>query len=185
MSVVSKLDRRVVVGPMRVCYTNLFTPRSMVPGDELKYSCCFLVSKENKSLVEKIRQAISRAQIAGASIWGGDIPKDLKLPLRDGDVERSEREEFVNHFFFNGTSREQPGVVDRRRKEIFDPREVYPGCYCNASLVFYPFNVGDSKGVACELVNIQKAGEGEPITMRTTPDEDFQVIDDEDVDIFS
>ena len=180
----NKFDRRVVVGPVRICYPNLFTPRSMVYGDELKFSCCFLVSKDDGPLIGKIRQAISRAQISGASLWGGEIPENLKLPLRDGDAERSEREEFVNHYFFNGTSREQPGVVNRQRKEIFDPREVYPGCYCNASLAFYPFQVGDSKGVACELINIQKVSEGEPITSRTTPDDDFQILDD-DFDILN
>ncbi len=185
MPVVSKLDRRVVVGPMRICFQHVFTPWSMIPGDELKYSCCFLVPKDNKPLLDKIRQAISRAQISGAAIWGGTIPEGLKLPLRDGDVERGHREEFVNHYFFNGTSREQPGVVNRSCKVIFDPREVYAGCYCNASLVFYPFKVGDSMGVACELVNMQKFSDGEPITLRTTPDEDFQVLGEEDMDILS
>ena len=178
MSVISKLDRRIVIGPVRICYPNIFVPRSMVAGDELKYSACFLIPKEDTNLVEKIRQAIGRAQIAGADLWGGGIPEDLKLPLRDGDGERGHKEEFIGHFFLNAVSRDQPGVVDRRRKEIIDPREVYPGCYCNVSLTFYPFNEGTFNGVGCGLINIQKVADGEILTLRTTPEEDFQILYD-------
>lgn len=185
MSSSRKLERRVVIGPLRICYPHVYTPWSMAEGEELKYSCCFLVPKDNKVLVDKIRQAISRAQIAGVTLWGGDIPEGLKMPLRDGDSERGDREEFINHFFFNGTSREKPGVVNGKRIEIFDPREVYAGCYCNVSLVFYPYKVGDSVGVGCELINMQKFSEGELITLRTTPEEDFQIIDEEDSSILS
>ncbi len=180
MPVKSKYDRRIVIGPVRISYPNLFTPRAMAYGDELKYSVCLLISKGDVETLEKIKQAVSRAQISGVPMWGGVIPDKLKLPLRDGDLERGDQEEFMNHFFINAVSRELPRVVNRKREDIFDPREVYAGCYCNVSISIYPFNDGDFKGVGCGIINVQKAAEGQLLTMRTTPDEDFEIIYNEE-----
>ena len=72
--------------------------------------------------------------------WGGKIPPNLKLPLRDGDVDRPEDPAYADSYFINATSQEQPGVVDRKRVKITDPLAIYSGCYIRASINIYPFN---------------------------------------------
>lgn len=72
--------------------------------------------------------------------WGGKIPPNLKLPLRDGDIDRPDDENYQEHFFVNVSSKDAPQVVDRHVQPVTDPMMVYSGCYCNVSVNFYVFN---------------------------------------------
>ena len=60
--------------------------------------------------------------------WGGKIPPNLKLPLRDGDIDRPEDEAYAGCYFLNANSREKPQVVDKQVQPILDQTEVY-GAY--------------------------------------------------------
>ncbi len=82
-----KTNTKVVTGRIRMSSANLFTPRAMVEGQDPKYSLCVLIPKSDKETVNKINSAIDVAKKAGASLWGGKIPANLKTPLRDGDEE--------------------------------------------------------------------------------------------------
>ena len=103
----------------------------------------------------------------------------IKLPLRDGDVERDD-EAYKGHWFINANSNTAPQIVDRTVKPILDRSEVYSGCYARVSLNFYAFNSNGNKGVACGLGNIQKVRDGEPLGGRTNAADDFATLDDDD-----
>ena len=60
---------------------------------------------------------------------GWKIPANLKLPLRDGDIDRPDDEAYANSYFFNANSRQAPQVVDSHVQPILDQNEVYSGCY--------------------------------------------------------
>lgn len=128
-----------------------------------------------------INAAIDAAIEEGISKFGGKKPNkaSIKLPLRDGDVER-EDEAYKGHWFINANSTTAPQIVDRTVKPILDRSEVYSGCYARVSLYFYAFNSNGSRGVACRLGNIQKVRDGEPLSGRTTAADDFAAIEDED-----
>jgi hypothetical protein len=100
----------------------------------------------------------------------------LKLPLRDGDTERTD-EAYRDAYFLNANSKAAPQIVDRDLNRILDRVEVYSGCYARVSLNFYAFNTNGNKGVACGLGNIQKVADGEPLGGRTDAETDF--ADDE------
>lgn len=87
--------------------------------------------------------------------WGGKIPPNLKLPLRDGDIDRPDDENYQEHFFVNASSKDAPQVVDRHVQPVTDPMMVYSGCYCNVSVNFYAFNANGNRGVAAGLGNVQ------------------------------
>ena len=70
------------------------------------------------------------------SKWGGKIPPNLKLPLRDGDIDRPEDEAYKGCYFFNANSRQAPQVVDKQVQPILDQTEVYSGCYGRISVNF-------------------------------------------------
>ena len=98
-------------------------------GSEPRYSCSFIIPKSDAETIGKIQTAIEEAKQNGVSKWGGKIPPNLKLPLRDGDIDRPDDPNYADAYFVNANSNERPGVVDRRRVPITDPLEVYSGCY--------------------------------------------------------
>ena len=124
------------------------------------------------------------AKQEGVPKWGGKIPPNLKLPLRDGDVDRPDDPAYENSYFINATSQEQPGIVDRKRVKITDPLAIYSGCYIRASINIYPFNANGNRGIAAGLSNIQFWEDGEPLNGRVRAEDEFDALDDEDTDDF-
>lgn len=167
---------KVVTGKVRFSYVNIFKARSFQAGQEEKYSICLLIDKKDKSTLSKIKAAIEAAKEQGkADKWGGKLPANLKMPLRDGDAERAEEaEEYEGMFFLNANSNQKPGIVDENLNEILDQTEVYSGCYGRASINFFPYNSNGSKGIAVGLNNIQKLADGEPLGgARASAEDDF------------
>lgn len=146
-----------------------------------KYSVSVLIPKDDKATVDAINAAVDVAIDEGISKFGGKKPNKaaIKLPLRDGDVER-EDEAYKGHYFINANSNTAPQIVDRAVKPILDRSEVYSGCYARVSLNFYAFNSNGNKGIACGLGNIQKVRDGEPLDGRTNAADDFATLDDDD-----
>lgn len=175
----------VITGKVRFCYCNVFEPSAMNEGETPKYSVCILIPKTDTKTVEKIKAAIEAAKEAGKAKLvdkKGNIPANIKMPLRDGDVERADDPAFEGMYFLNASSLRKPGIVDRNLDGIMDRSEFYAGCYGRASINFYAFNV-QSKGIATGLNNLQKLADGEPLAGGTTAEEDFggaNAIDDDD-----
>lgn len=168
---------KVTTGKVRFCYVNVFEPTAMNEGDTPKYSICILIPKDDEKTVNAIRKAVEAAKQAGKAKLAnknGQIPADaaLKLPLRDGDAERSDDPAFENMYFINANSNRRPSIVDKNLAPIMEREEFYSGCYGRASINFYAFNQS-SKGIAAGLNNLQKLSDGEILAGGSTPDEDF------------
>jgi hypothetical protein len=156
---------------------------SLSDDQEPKYSVCLLIPKSDKDTLKKINAAIEAAKQQGVSLWGGKIPPNLKLPLRDGDEERPDQPEYEGMYFINASSKTAPGVVDKNVQPILDSTEVYSGCYARVSINFYPFNKAGNKGVACGLNNVQKIADGDYLGGRSRAEDDFDPIYDDEDDI--
>lgn len=170
------MNTKVITNAVRFSYVNIFRSRAFREGQDAKYSICLLIPKEDKEGVAKIKKAIDAAVQEGVSSeWGGKMPKNLKLPLRDGDEERAdEAPEYEGMLFMNATSKTKPGIVDRDRNEILDPDEVYSGCWGRASINFYAFDSNGNRGVACGLNHVQKLKDGERLgAARASAEDDF------------
>ena len=170
---------KVVTGMVRFSYANVWEPKSINGSDE-KYSVSLIIPKTDKKTIAQIEAAIEAAKQEGKAKFGGKIPANLKLPLRDGDFDRSEDEAYKNSYFVNANSKERPGIVDKSVKPILDQSEFYSGCYGRASITFYAFNQNGNKGIACGLQNLQKLLDGEPLSGRSRAEDDFATFDDED-----
>lgn len=168
---------KVVTKKIRMDYVNLFSPKAMMPGEGQKYSVCILIPKTDIETVSKINLAVEAAKRAGISLWGYEMPSNLKTPLRDGDLEKPNYEDYRGHYFLNAVSRRKPEVVNKKLVEIKEEEEVYSGCYGRVSINFYPFNWNDNKGVGCGLINVQKLEDGEPIGTSFSAEEDFGAED--------
>lgn len=149
-------------------------------GGDPKYSVSAIIPKSDAETVEKIKRAIEQAKKDSVSKWGGKVPANLKLPLRDGDIDRPEDEAYANSYFFNANSRQAPQVVDKNVQPILDQSEVYSGCYGRISVNFYGFNNNGNRGIAAGLGNIQKLRDGESLGGRSNAEEDFDAVADED-----
>ncbi len=175
---------KVITGKCRASFVHVFEPQS-INGSEPKFSISLIIPKSDTQTLDMIRAAIEEAKQNGAtSKWSGKIPPNLKLPLRDGDIDRPEDEAYANSYFINATSNEKPGVVDRKRAPITDPLVIYSGCYVRASINFYPFNSNGNKGVSAGLANIQFWCDGEPLNGRVRAEDEFDSLDAEDEEDF-
>jgi hypothetical protein len=164
----------------RLSYFHGWEPVSINGGTE-KYSVSVLIPKNDTETINEINAAIDAAIEEGIAKFGGKKPNKatIKIPLRDGDVERDD-EAYKGHYFVNANSTTAPQIVDKAVKPILDRNEVYSGCYARVSLNFYAFNSNGNKGVACGLGNIQKIKDGESLGGRNNAAEDFNTLEDED-----
>lgn len=172
-----------VVIPCRISFANIWEPKAINGGDE-KYSVSCLIPKSDKKTLARIQKAVEAAKEDGKTRkWSGKIPPNLKLPLRDGDIDRPDDENYEECYFFNASSKDAPQVVDRRVNPVLDPMMVYSGCYCNVSVNFYAFNANGNRGVAAGLGNIQFVKDGERLSGKASADADFDALEDDDEDV--
>ena len=133
-----------VIVPCRFSYLHCWEPNAVSDGDP-KYSVSAIIPKSDTETIEKIKRAIEQAKKDSVSKWGGKVPANLKLPLRDGDIDRPEDEAYADSYFFNANSKQAPQVVDKNVQPILDQSEVYSGCYGRISVNFYGFSTNGNK----------------------------------------
>ena len=120
---------KVVTGiNTRLSYANVWEPKSINGGKE-KYSVSLIIPKSDKPTISAIEKAIDTAIQEGIGKFGGKKPNkaNLKLPLRDGDVERDDAA-YQDSYFINANSITAPQIVDKHGQPILDRDEVYSGC---------------------------------------------------------
>lgn len=170
---------KVVTGKARLSYLTVFEARAQ-EGGEPKFSVCVIIPKSDKVTLDKIKFAIDEAKAEGKTKkWGGKVPANLKTPLRDGDEERGDKEEFANSYFFNASSKMKPLLLDEAGNELMDNSDLYSGCYGRVSVNFYAYDVSGSKGVAVGLNAVKKSADGERLSGGGATAKDFDDDDSE------
>lgn len=167
---------KVLTGKVRFSYVSVFEAKLAPGATKPKFSLQLLIDKNDSFTINRCKAAIAAAIEEGKTkIWGGKKPANLKLPLRDGDDEKPELEEYEGMLFLNCSSGNKPGVVDFTMEEIYDSTELYSGCYGRVTINFYPFATQGHKGIAVGLNNVQKLDDGEPLGGgKTNPIDDFK-----------
>jgi len=176
-----KSPTKVITGIVRLSYANVWEPKSINGGAE-KFSVSLIIPKSDVKTLSAINGAIDAAIEEGKGKFGGKVPNKaaIKLPLRDGDIDRPDDEAYADSYFINANSNTAPQVVDKNVNPILDRSEVYSGIYARVSINFYAFNSNGNKGIACGLGNIQKIRDGEPLGGRTNAADDFSTDVDDD-----
>ena len=164
---------KVITDKVRFSYTHVWEPAAMEEGQQKKYSVSLIIPKSNKKLVQKLKDAIKVAFEEGKAKFGGKVPATWKNPLRDGDEERPDDENYEGAYFVNANSLRKPGIVDENASPIIDRDEFYSGCYGRASINFSAFNVSGNKGVAAGLNNLQKLEDGPRLSGGASAEDDF------------
>lgn len=178
----ARKGNQVTTGKIRMSYVVLDKPRAVVEGQEPKYSMSILIPKADKKTVAEIKEAFEEVKKAAIKDkWGGKLPANLRMPLKDGDEERPDDPVYAGHYFLNATAKTRPLVLDYDKQEIMDLSEVYSGCYGKAVVNFYAYAAPGNKGIACGLLGVQKLYDGEPLSgSRITA----SAFDDDDEDDF-
>lgn len=172
---------KVITGIVRLSYANVWEPKSINGGAE-KYSVSLIIPKSDTKTIAAINVAVDAAIEEGKGKFGGKVPNKaaLKLPLRDGDIDRPDDEAYADSYFINANSNTAPQIVNSQVEPILDRSEVYSGVYARVSINFYAFNSNGNKGIACGLGNIQKVRDGEPLGSRSNAADDFATDGDDD-----
>lgn len=171
------MNANEIIFPCRLSYAHIWEPAS-INGSDPKYSVCCLIDKDDTKTLARLDALVKKTIEDGKAIWGGKVPKKLKLPLRDGDEERDDSV-YENMMFLNANATRMPAIIDRRCQPVLDQDEVYSGCYANVKISVYAFNKNGNQGVACSLTAIQKTKDGERLSGGTGTD-GFESMDIED-----
>lgn len=176
---------RLVLKNVRLSYANVWEPKEPVGGGDKKYSASLIIRKTDTKTLNAIKKAIAEAKEEGKTKLAnkkGVIPSNIKLPLRDGDEDRPDDQAYEGCMFINAnaTVNYPPKIVDRHVQPIMDRAEVYSGCYANVSVTFYAFNSNGNIGIGCGLGNIQKVGDGDPLSSAHSAEDDFDELEDDD-----
>lgn len=165
---------KFVTGTVRLSYVNLFQPRPDLNGAE-KYSVSLIIPKSDEKTIERYKKTIAEMLKSPDVVQTLGKNANPRLPLRDGDLERSNDSAYENSFFLNAKSNpdHKPVVLDKDRVPIVDPSEVYSGCYGQAILNFYAYNKGGNKGIGCSITAIRKTEDGEPLSGASFNENDF------------
>lgn len=156
---------RVQTGACRLSFSHIFQADTGL-NDEPRYSASIIIRKTDKNTVARIVDAIKtlKADPEVQNVWGGKVPANLKLPLRDGDTDRPEDAAYHGAYFVNASSKRKPNVFDYDRTEILDPESVYSGCYCQFILSLYPYAKKGNMGIGVGLQAVRKIKDGEPLS---------------------
>ena len=173
-----KSSAAVISPPGIASYAFVWKPQpSMTPGQEPKFAITLLVSK--KADLTELKSAVKvAAQKKFGDAWEKMVKADkLHLPFRDGDKERDEDPLYAGKIFFSAKTSQAPRIVDGDLNPITDEFEFYSGCKCRISVYAYGYDINGNKGVAFALNNVQKLGEGERLSGRRSPEEEFTAVE--------
>ena len=118
---------RIVIKNVRLSYANIWEPK-LVQGDtdgKMRYSASLIISKDDTKTIKAINKAIEEAKVEGKAKLAnknGAIPKNIKLPLRDGDEDRPDDDAYAGCYFLNANASADhpPKIVDRRVEPVMD-----------------------------------------------------------------
>jgi len=173
----------------RFSYLNANEPKAPLGGGKPKYSASLIIPKTDTITIEKIKKAIKAAYDEGQGKLRGagkTVPalNTLKTPLRDGDTDRPDDENYANAYFINTNAERKPKAFDGNGNDIVDSSELYSGIYGKAVINFYAYNVNGNKGIAAGFEALQKLRDGEPLGGNNISADIFADGDDDDDDSF-
>lgn len=161
-------DKKPTITPeFRVSFPSVFKPVVDDQGNEVySVTMLWLKNQDMTWLKKLIDEAV-------AAKWPNlaTRPKNLTLPLRDGE-EKSHLDGYMGHWFATARKRKlAPNVVDSQRQPILSEGEFYAGCFAVASIDVYAYDNPKKKGVSIGLYNIMKTRDGEPFAASNRPAE--------------
>lgn len=138
-------------------YPHLFTPRSVNPGDDPKFSASILVRKDDPQ-VQQIQQIIDTDKANG---WPNGFPANGRQFMKDGAVQHPDRPEMHSYMIISANAKadSKPHTVDMQMNPVMNQADAYAGAVVWAALNSFVYNQPVNKGVGCGLNGIMLTGE--------------------------
>jgi len=177
---------KVLTGEVRLSYVALASPRRDLGGEE-KYSATLLIPKSDTTTYNAIMAAIeAAAQTAMSGNWNGVRPPIMASPIYDGDGVTANGNSFgaecKGHWVITATAKadkHKPQVVHISNvKQELAPVDIYSGMWGRVTVNFWGYNFNGRKGISCQLNNVCKTRDDEPLSGRANAEADFGNIQD-------
>lgn len=142
------VKRVIVVG--RLSYPKLFKPESSF-GKDPQYSCELVIPKDSD--LSKLKAAMAAAV---NEKWPDPKKRPkLKNPLRDGDEDKPNNEQYEGSYFIAARGKNKPAVViGKDMIPCESESEVYPGRKAAISVTASPFEFKDENGGSARGVKL-------------------------------
>ena len=149
------MNELITLKNVRLSFPNLFQYEKYEGsvGEFPKYTATFIISKESKENLSKIRkQLVQIKKKASKPIESHNIC------LKDGD--KTERNEYLKSYALRASTRKRPLTVNIDKTPVAEEDAVfYPGCYVDAVISFWHY---EKKNMICanlHAVRFLKDGE--------------------------
>jgi len=138
-------------------YPHLFTPRSVNPGDDPKFSASILLRKDDPQ-VQRIQQLIDTEKANG---WPNGFPGNGKQFMKDGAVQYPNDPTMHNFMIISANAKadSKPHTVDMQMTPVMNQADAFAGSVVWAALNSFVYNQPVNKGVGCGLNGIMLTGE--------------------------
>lgn len=159
-------DNKIITPPFRLAFPKLFQPEKFGGEGDETYGLEAIFSNDiDLSDLKKLASKVKKDK------WGDNPPKKLKSPFLDGND--TEYESHQNCIYMRFRTTIKPGIVNLNLQYIDSETDIYPGCWCRASIFCFAYDRPESKGITFLLNNVQKIKDDEPFVSRATAEEDF------------
>lgn len=125
------------------CYIHKADTEGEHADGKFKVTARFL-KEGNEEFLETLE---SKCREAAKLEWG-EVPEELDLPIRDGDLRAEEKqnaEEFAGHWYINAKSKFQPGIAVR--KGVDPTSKVFSGDMIKVSFLLIPYTSTETERV--------------------------------------
>lgn len=165
---IERTDGSFLTPEFRVSFPNIFKPHR----ESGKYGLTMIFDGDvDFSLLQKAVDAKIK------EVYPKGKPKNLMMPILDGNDSDAGREELVDKFYINGKSgKYRPGLVDSAHNDIVDEAEFYPGCWARATITLYHWSYLGKCGISVNVRNIMKTRDDEPLISRASAASDFDGV---------
>lgn len=161
---------KCLIGEARMNFVHVFAPDSFDDKSDPKYSVVLSFPKSDKKLYKTIKAAIDECTEKAEKLYGGTLPKKFNIvDIQDGE-DWDEKFNLEDSYIIKASSSYKPEVVKKAKVmgktqlvPITDEEEFYSGCYGFASVSFYRYDTGVSKGITCGLNSLLKSRDGEKL----------------------
>ena len=150
-------ENQLLTGALRCSFPHLFEKYYFQGQDKGEYSLQLLIPKDDPT-ARMLADMVKKAMVEK---FNGKIPNGWWNPLQDGDDKADKYPEMAGHWVIKVSDKNnQPLVVDQKKQEIMDARDIYAGCYVRVKLDVYAFN-NVQKGAGFGLRLVQKIADAE------------------------
>lgn len=127
----------------------------------------------------EVKPLIALMREAAAEKFGKDIPEKFIWPLQRPDAERVKKyPHYEGTVFAKAKSKYKPTVINGKKQEITDEKELYSGAKGLAKVSAKAWEHKGKKGVTFYLAALQKTGDGEKLFKGTDHTEAFAQLED-------